>query len=369
MTTHATTPLPQPASFGPADAVQRAFAWLRTNLFSTWYNTLFTVGSLWLIWEVVSRLYHWGFATASFGPGPQSCQGIDGACWAMIRDMWPLFLLGAFPADERWRPALVLALLAALVAVSLWPRARASRGFVPVWIAGLAICYLLMRGGAWLGIEEVDTTRWGGLVLTVLLTIVGLAVAFPFSIVLALGRRSRMPVIKSICVAYIELIRGVPLITILFMASVMLPLFFPSGFNLDRVVRAQVGILMFSAAYLAEVVRGGLQGVSRGQEEAAQALGLGYWQTMILVILPQALRLVIPALVGTFIALLKDTSLVAIIGLFELLGMAIQVVHNPDWLGKLVEAYVFTAAIYWGLCFAMSRYSRGLEQRFKAGQN
>ncbi len=367
MNTPSSAPLPiAPSTAAPMLAV---WTWLRVNLFSTWYNSLLTAGSLWLIWEILSGLYRWGFATASFGPGPKSCQGIDGACWAMIREMWPLFMVGAYPADERWRPALVLALLAALLALSLQSRARASRWFVPAWILGLACCYLLMRGGTWLGLPEVDTTRWGGLVLTVMLTIVGLAVAFPFSIVLALGRRSRMPVIKAICVAYIELIRGVPLITILFMASVMLPLFFPSGFNLDRVLRAQVGILMFSAAYLAEVVRGGLQGVSRGQEEAAQALGLGYWQTMILVILPQALRLVIPALVGTFIALLKDTSLVAIIGLFELLGMAIQVVHNPDWLGKIVEAYVFTAAIYWVMCFSMSRYSRGLEQRFKAGQH
>lgn len=366
MSIHGTETLLPPAQPGPGP-LQAAAAWLRANLFSTWYNTLLTLGALWLIGWAASGLYTWGIAQASFGPGPQSCQGIEGACWSMIREMWPLFLLGAYPAEERWRPAAVLVLFTALIALSLSTRARAWRGFFPLWAVGLASVYLLMRGGGWLGLAEVETVRWGGLVLTLLLTIVGLALAFPFSILLALGRRSHMPVIKALCVAYIELIRGVPLITVLFMASVMVPLFFPSGFNVDRVLRAQIGIFMFSAAYLAEVVRGGLQGIPRGQEEAALALGLSYGQTMRLVILPQALRLVIPALVGTFIALLKDTSLVAIIGLFELLGMAIQVVHNPDWLGKLVEAYVFTAAIYWALCFFMSRYSRRLEQRFKTG--
>jgi general L-amino acid transport system permease protein len=353
-------PLPRPAL--------RALRWVRENLFNGWFNSALTLAFGWLVWQAVAGLYRWAWAGAAFGPGPQSCQGIAGACWSMIREMWPLFMVGSYPAAERWRPALVFVVLAVLIAASASGRARASRALLAAWVLGLAACYLLMSGAAWLGLPAVPTTRWGGLLLTVLLTVVGLALAFPFSIVLALGRRSRMPVIRAICVAYIELVRGVPLITVLFMASVMLPLFFPSGFNLDRLLRAQIGIILFSAAYLAEVVRGGLQGMARGQEEAAQALGLSYWQTMGLVILPQALRLVVPALVGTFIALLKDTSLVAIIGLFELLGMAVQVVHNPDWLGKLVEAYAFTAAIYWVLCFSMSRYSRGLEERFKAGR-
>jgi general L-amino acid transport system permease protein len=353
---------------GATAAATRALGWLRANLFSTWYNTLLTGGALWLLGWAGAGLYRWAWAGASFGPGPKSCQGIEGACWAMIRDMWPLFMVGAYPAAERWRAALALLLLAALVGMSLAQRVRAWRGFFPLWAAGLAATVLLLRGAPGLGLPLVESARWGGLLLTVLLTIAGLAVAFPFSIVLALGRRSRMPVIRALCIAYIELIRGVPLITILFMASVMLPLFFPTGFDVDRVVRAQVGIILFSAAYLAETVRGGLQGVARGQEEAAQALGLGYWRTMGLIVLPQALRMVIPALVGTFIALLKDTSLVAIIGLFELLGMAVQVVHNPDWLGKLVESYVFTAGVYWVLCYSMSRYSRALEARFKSGQ-
>ncbi|HFD15121.1 MAG TPA: amino acid ABC transporter permease, partial [Rhodospirillales bacterium] len=197
---------------------------------------------------------------------------------------------------------------------------------------------------------------------------VGITASFPLGILLALGRRSSMPVIRSLCIAFIELVRGVPLVTVLFMASVMLPLFLPAGVNFDKLMRALVGVALFSAAYMAEVVRGGLQAIPKGQYEAAMALGLGYWQMTGLIILPQALRLVIPGIVNTFIGLFKDTSLVTIIGLFDLLGMAKLIVTDPQWLGLAAESYIFAAFGFWIFCFAMSRYSQHVERRLSAGQ-
>jgi general L-amino acid transport system permease protein len=215
----------------------------------------------------------------------------------------------------------------------------------------------------------VDSANWGGLMLSLILGTIGIVVSFPIGIVLALGRRStKMPIIKALCVVYIEVIRGVPLITVLFMSSVVLPLFFPEGFNLDKVLRAQLGIIFFSAAYLAEVVRGGLQAIPRGQEEAAHAVGLSYWQTMGFIVLPQALRIMIPALVSGAIGLFKDTSLVSIIGLIDFLSIASLATANPEWIGRNIEAYVFIAAVYWLFCFNMSRYSMRLEARLKVGQ-
>jgi general L-amino acid transport system permease protein len=366
--TEAGRPIPDPLPIAPPRLAAGAIGWMRKNLFNSPFNALLTVGAVWVIWEAVSAFVPWALWNASFAEAPESCKGITGACWSFIREMWPLFMVGTYPASERWRPAVSLLIVVLLGAAMLNRRARGIRGFWAIAVLGLWVAFILVRGAAWLGLTMPESTRWGGLMLTLLLSIVGIGLSFPFSIVLALGRKSRMPVIRAICVAYIELIRGVPLITLLFMASFMLPLFFPSGFTLDKVLRAQVGIILFSAAYLAEVVRGGLQGVSRGQQEAANALGLSYWQTMGLIVMPQALRIVIPPLTGTFIALLKDTSLVAIVGLFDLLGMSQQAVANPRWLGKLVEAYAFVGLIYLALCSGMSLFSRVLERRFKAGQ-
>ncbi len=351
-------------ALGPPALSLGAVGWARQHLFNTWGNALLTLAALWVIWRFLAALVPWAVLDASFGAGPESCAHTTGACWSFVREMWPLFLVGTYPADERWRPALALALIAGLGLVGLHRPLRKSGYYGWAWVACVVAVAVLIRGAAWLGLPEVNTQRWGGLLLTLLLTVVGLAVAFPFGVVLALGRRSRLPVIRALCVTYIELIRGVPLVTLLFMAAVMLPLFLPQGMNLDNVLKAQVGIILFSAAYLAEVVRGGLQGVTRGQEEAADALGLGYWQTMGLVVLPQALRYVIPPLVSTFIALLKDTTLVSIVGLFDLLGMAQQAIGNPRWLGRGIETYVFSGVIYLVLCYSMSRYSRYLEARF-----
>ena len=343
--------------------------WLRQNLFSTWGNSLLTLVCLWLIWVVISTLVRWGLAQAAFGTTPASCRNIEGACWSFVGHYWQFIMVGTYPFAERWRIVAVAAIIVAVAALGAIGPVRRSTGYFWLWVASVLPIFLLIRGSTTLGWPLVDTTQWGGLLLTILLSVVGIGVSFPFSILLALGRRSRMPIIKALCVGYIELIRGVPLITILFMASVMLPLFFPPGFHLDKVLRAQVGIILFAAAYLAEVVRGGLQAIPKGQEEAAQALGLSYWQTLVFIVMPQALRIVIPPLVSSFIALLKDTSLVTIVGLIDLLAAANTAAQNPEWLGKIIEAYVFVGLIYWAICFSMSRYSIHLEGKYKAGQN
>jgi general L-amino acid transport system permease protein len=223
-----------------------------------------------------------------------------------------------------------------------------------------------MWGGV-LGLPYVENERWGGLILTLMLATVGLAAAFPLSVALALGRRSDLPVIRGLCVGFIELVRGVPLISLLFMASVMLPLFLPSGVTIDKLLRAQIALVLFAAAYLAEAVRGGLQAVPAGQYEAADALGLPYWRKTWLVILPQALKVSIPAIVNTFIAFLKDTSLVLIIGLFDLLSTIKVALIEPAWSGFGVEAYLFASLVYFAFCYAMSQYSQALERKLSRG--
>jgi general L-amino acid transport system permease protein len=229
-----------------------------------------------------------------------------------------------------------------------------------VWIGVLTLIGVLMWGGV-AGLSYVPQERWGGLVITLILATFGLAFAFPLAILVALGRRSSLPAIKALCVLYVELIRGVPLISLLFMASVMFPLFLPEGMNIDKLLRAQIAIILFAGAYLAEVVRGGLQSLSKGQYEAADALGLSYWQKTGFIILPQALRMVIPPLVNTFIGFFKDTSLVLIIGIFDLLTAGKTAIIEPAWQGFGIEVYLTVGAIYFVFCFAMSKYSQGLE--------
>ena len=346
--------------------------WAKKNLFSTWYNSVLTIVGFFIILWMASGMWQWGVSNAVFDSTPESCQFEEdvevGACWSVVPAMWHVFILGSFPEEEAWRGLLALGLFFGLVFAALHPTIRSHKGYLISWAVFPVIGFMLIRGFEPLGLVEVDTMRWGGLLLTLVLTFVGVLVSFPISVMLALGRRSKMPIVRSVSVAYIELIRGVPLITILFMASVMLPLFFPSGFTMDQVLRAQIGIIMFAAAYLAEVIRGGLQAIPKGQVEAAEALGLSYFQTTVFIVLPQALKIVIPPLVSTFIALLKDTSLVAIVGLFDLLGAAQITLANNDWLGKVAESYLFAGFLYWALCFAMSRYSRYLEQRFNTNR-
>jgi general L-amino acid transport system permease protein len=285
----------------------------------------------------------------------------QGACWAFVTEKFRFILFGTFPVDQQWRPALVIVLMLALYGRSAMNIIRPARLAV-IWLAGLAAIGVLMSGGIF-GLSDVENERWGGLCLTLLLATFGLAFAFPLSILLALGRRSELRLIRGFAVVYIELIRGVPLISVLFMASVMFPLFLPPGVSIDKLLRVQLAMILFAAAYLAEVVRGGLQAIPRQQEEAALALGHGYWQRTWHIILPQALRVAIPPLVNTFIGFFKDTSLVVIIGLFDFLTALRVALSEPRWTGFGVEAYLFAALGYFLFCYPMSRYSQTLERR------
>jgi len=333
--------------------------WLRENLFSGWVNTLVTVGLLFLFVATITALFEWAFLDAVWRPDPNACREAHGACWGFIAEKHRFILFGTYPFDQHWRPALATVTLIGLWVFSLI-RLFWRWWLALVWVAGLALIGVLMWGGV-PGLPFVENGRWGGLILTLLLTTFGIAFAFPLSVLLALGRRSDMPVIRALCVGYVELIRGVPLISLLFMASVMLPLFLPQGMTVDKLLRAQIALILFAAAYLAEVLRGGLQAIPKTQYEMADALGLSYWQRTLYVVLPQALRIAVPPLVNTFIGFFKDTSLVLIIGLFDLLSTIKVALTDPKWIGFGIEGYVFAALIYFVFCFAMSRYSRRLE--------
>ena len=334
--------------------------WLRDNLFAGWMSTLATVLLAVFLFNAVTAFVDWAFLDAVWRPDASACRAADGACWGFIGEKHRFILFGTYPYDEHWRPAIASLLLIALWVVSLMRRFW-TRWLVPLWIFGLACIGILMWGGAF-GLRYVENERWGGLILTLLLTTFGLAAAFPLAILLALARRSSMPVIQGLAVGLIELVRGVPLISLLFMASVMLPLFLPPGLSIDKLLRAQLAMIVFAAAYLAEVIRGGLQAIPKSQYEMADALGLTYWQKTLHVVLPQALRIAVPPLVNTFIGFFKDTSLVVIIGLFDLLSTIKVSLNDPAWSGFGVEAYVFAAAVYFVFCFAMSLYSRRLER-------
>jgi len=352
---------PPTLSLGP-------LGWLRAHLFNNWFNSLLTILILWLAYKIVPPLANWLiFNSVGAGEGVtnQTCRASGGACWAFIHEKYRLILFGLYPYDQQWRPILAILIIVGLVGLScnrnFW---RPWLGLV--WAVGAVAVAVLMWGGI-LGLPFVRNTLWGGLPLTLILSVVGLVVAFPLAILLALGRRSDMPIVKTLCVTYIELIRGVPLITVLFMASVMFPLFLPTGVNIDKLLRAQIGLILFASAYLAEVIRAGLQAIPKGQYEAADSLGLTYWQKTRKIILPQALSITIPPLVNTFIGFFKDTSLVIIIGLFDLMSAAKVALNDPDWRGFYKESYLFVALIYFVFCFFMSKYSQWLEGELHRG--
>ena len=381
--------------------------WIKENLFSTWYNTLLTLIALGLLYFLLKGILTWAFTDAK---------------WEVIPANLQLFAVGAYPKAEVWRVWIVLYTVCALAGLSggIWGgltlRFAAGIGgcgiiiaFLPMgistfswatraWIlGGVALLGALLLLGArsadvfpkirrwvlvgWIlsfpwtlillrgfGENAVLTTNWGGFLLTLILAAVGICFCFPLGVLLALGRRSTLPAVKWVSTAYIEIVRGVPLITILFMAQVVIPIFMSDDIRLDKVLRAMLGITLFSAAYMAENVRGGLQAIPRGQYEAAQAVGLNYPLTMLFIVLPQALRSVIPAIVGQFIALFKDTSLVTIVGLLDLLGIAKSVIANPDWLGLQAEVYIFVAAIYFVFCYSMSYVSQKVEEALGVGK-
>ncbi|MDG1580041.1 amino acid ABC transporter permease [Pseudomonas sp. GOM6] len=340
--------------------------WLRSNLFSNWFNTLLTLLAAYLVWVIVPPLLQWAIFQADWTGTTRADCTSDGACWVFIKERFDQFMYGFYPHELRWRVDLTVWLAvigAAPLFVPMMPRkAVYGIGFLIVYPL---LAFWLLHGG--MGLETVPTSRWGGLMLTLVIAAVGIAGALPLGILLALGRRSEMPAIRVICVTFIEFWRGVPLITVLFMSSVMLPLFLPEGMHFDKLLRALIGVILFQSAYIAEVVRGGLQAIPKGQYEAAAAMGLGYWRMMGLVILPQALKLVIPGIVNTFIALFKDTSLVIIIGLFDLLNSIKQATTDPAWLGMATEGYVFASLVFWIFCFGMSRYSMRLERKLDTG--
>jgi len=352
----------------PAAVNDGAVAWLRRNLFYSWPSALLTLILAATLAKGVYSLIKWALVNAVWtvphgpqGPMTDACRALEGsgACWAIITEKYRLILFGTYPFDEQWRPALVIALFISLFVVSAMRRFW-RKELAIAWIGTIAAIAFLMWGGEF-GLEFVPQSRWGGLALTLIIATIGVAIAFPLSVFVALGRRSKLPVIKWLSVAYVEITRGVPLITLLFMASVMFPLLMPEGVNLDKLLRAQIAFILFFAAYLAEVVRGGLQALPKGQYEAAHALGLTYWQTTRRIVLPQALRLVIPPLVNNMIGFFKDTSLVLVIGLYDLLAASQSAVGEPAWQGFAVETYVFVGLIYFTFCFAMSRYSQRVE--------
>lgn len=365
---HVVHPSASDVRLPPAAVNDGTVAWLRRNLFYSWQSTVLTLLLVAMLAKGGYSLIKWALLNAVWmvqhgpqGPATDVCRALEGsgACWAIITEKYRLILFGTYPFDEQWRPALAIALFISLFVVSAMRRFW-RKELAIVWIGTIAAIAFLMWGGE-LGLEYVPQSRWGGLALTLIIATIGVAIAFPLSILVALGRRSTLPVIKWLSVGYVEIIRGVPLITLLFMASVMFPLLMPEGVNLDKLLRAQIAFILFFAAYLAEVVRGGLQALPKGQYEAAHALGLTYWQTTRRIVLPQALRLVIPPLVNNMIGFFKDTSLVLVIGLYDLLAASQSAVGEPAWQGFAVETYVFVGLIYFTFCFAMSRYSQRVE--------
>ncbi|MGD8253859.1 MAG: amino acid ABC transporter permease, partial [Syntrophobacterales bacterium] len=330
--------------------------WLRANLFSSVFNSVLTIVTLYFLWKIVPAFIRWAFIDSSWNTTGAACREAGGACWSIVAKNFRFIIFGFFPFESQWRPLVAMIILFILLVLSsnrrFWKK---SLGYA--WLVGLIGMGLLLKGGLF-GLSSVDSTKWSGLPLTLLLSVFGLTAAYPLGVALALGRQSRMPAIKSLCIVYIETIRGVPLISLLFMSSVMFPLFLPEGITINNILRAQVAIILFTAAYIAEVVRGGLQAIGRGQYEAAESMGLNYSQKMRLIILPQALKIVIPPTVGILISAFKDTSLVVIIGLYDLLKTTQSTLSDPRWMGFSVEAYIFIALIYFAGCFSMSSYSR-----------
>lgn len=345
--------------------------WLRKNLFASLGDTVMTLlAVLFLVWAL-PPLYNFfiGHAVPPGGTVEQCRVENVGACWAYVASEIEFFIYGFYPMEEYWRPNLVFVLLALSTIPLLIPRAPFKVPNAIFFILVLPVVSALLLFGGVFGLRYVPTEQWGGLLITLIISVVGIVSSMPLGILLALGRQSKMPIIKTLCIAFIELVRAVPLITVLFMASIMLPLFMPQGTTVDKLLRALVGVTLFSSAYMAEVVRGGMQAIGRGQYEAASALGLGYWKRMGFIILPQALKHVIPGIVGNFISLFKDTSLVYIVGMKDLLEAVKTKNDAVEWAAptQAVSGYIFAAAVFWIFCFSMSRYSRYWERRLNTG--
>jgi general L-amino acid transport system permease protein len=346
---------------GP-DFAQRAAAFIRA-CFAGPLNTAITLVCLGALYLAVPPFWAWAVTNATWDGNAQACRAAGGACWAFVREKFWFSIFGLYPFEERWRPATMISILVVMVVASTIRRFWTKWLFL-AWAIAAPVMWLLMQGGVF-GLPRVETRQWGGLTITGIIAVYGLALGYPLAVLLALGRRSELRLVRWFCTAIIECVRGVPLISLLFMAAIMLPLFMPQGVTIDRLVRVLVAYTLFTAAYMAEVVRGGLQAMPRGQYEAADAIGLSYWKKMRLVILPQALTITIPAQVNTFIGLFKDTTLVVVIGVFDFFTTLRAALGDPNWLGFPTEAYLFAAFVYFVLCFAMSRYSQNLEKTFR----
>jgi general L-amino acid transport system permease protein len=343
--------------------------WIRANLFGDWKSIVATAIVLLLAANYLPRLADWALVQAVFQPNADACQAArgTGACWGVVSEKFRIIIFGRYPYEEQWRPLLATVLLVGLLVASC------IRAFWKPWLTAfwvvIVAAFMILMGGGWFGLTPVTSDQWGGLPLTIMLAALGILFAFPLSVVVALGRRSDLPAIRTVCIVYVELIRGVPLISVLFMASFLFPLFMPIGKSPDVLIRVLVGVTLFAAAYLAETVRGGLQAIPKGQVEAAQSLGLTYWQTQRKIVLPQALAMVVPGIMNIFIGIFKDTSLVTIVSLYELTG-ALSLALNSDanWRPFKLEGYFFITLIYFTFCFSMSRYSLWIEKRLSVSK-
>lgn len=358
----------------PAPIFDRgALAWMRENLFSNVWSSVLTIAlialAVWILPDVVAWATAKAVWAASDGGPCRAHQ--DGACWAFIGRKFDYFRYGSYPVDQRWRVDATEAAGAVLIAWLLWPRApRRGLGVILFFVVYPVAAFVLLRGSRWFGLPIVDTALWGGIFVSLLTALVGIVFSLPLGVLLALGRRSRLPIVKAASVIYIETMRGVPFITVLFMANNMLPLFLPEAWAPDRLLRPLVGTALFAAAYLAEEVRGGMQAIPKSQFEGAMALGLNYRLMMGLIILPQALTLVIPGIVNNFIGLFKDTTLISAVGTLDFLETVQNAAKDPVWIGPTIAptGYAFAAIFYFAFCFGMSRYSLAMERRLAAGR-
>ena len=364
----------------PPVATTGLLGWLRVNLFSNWANTLLTILVVYFLYQIIPWFLNWSVFSADFTHNYLGQLIVDrtfctrvmepelgGACWAIIFVRFYQFVYGFYPIEEVWRVNIVYCLLVVAIAPLLIEKFPMRKYFLYFTLVFPIIAYFLLAGG--FGLNSVSTKEWGGLLVTLVLGFTGIALAFPLGIILALGRRSNLPVISMVCTLFIEFIRGVPLITLLFFGMVMLPLFLPEGITLDGLVRCLIAVTLFQGAYMAEVIRGGLQAIPQGQYEAAQSVGLTYWQVNRKIVLPQAIRITIPSIVNTSIGLFKDTTLVLIVGQLDLLGMGRAILAAQTWMGLSIEVYVFVAVVFIIFTFSMSRYSLYLEKKLKTGNN
>ena len=338
---------------------------LNKNINSNWFNSILTLLLIFTLIKSLPTLLNWLFFDANFtGTSKEECTG-SGACWVFINVWFERLIYGLYPNDQIWRINTAFITLILTVGAAFFVSEKNKKYIIVFLLFVFPFILISLLSGGNFGLEKIPTNEWGGLALTFIISIFAILFCFPVGMFLALGRRSDAPVIKYSSIGFIEFWRGVPLITVLFMASVMFPMFLPDGTFLDKLIRVIIAITLFEAAYMAEVIRGGLQALPRGQYDAGKSLGMGYWRLHLLVILPQALKLIIPGIANTFLALVKDTPLILVVGLLELVGMIDMAKTNPDWLGFAAEGYVFAGLIFWIICYAMSRYSQNLEKKYK----